>query len=90
MKRNLAEDIFFLIEVLFLLSICVVALYNIWFEKSMIMILVILGGYILSVKGLRRVFTEKQKLKTKKAQFLTLAYLGLSTYIFIHLSFTII
>lgn len=89
MKQKTIENTFFFAEVLFLLTTCAVALYNIYFEKNMIPILVVLGGYILTIKALRRMFANPEKFKEKKSRYITFGYLSLSTYMIAHLSFVL-
>ena len=87
MKQKTVENIFFTTEVLFLLSTCAIALYNIYFDKNMIPLLVVLGGYILTIKALRRMFVNKEAFKEKKSKYVTFTYLTLSTYRVLHVSF---
>lgn len=87
MKQKTVENIFFTTEVLFLLSTCAIALYNIYFDKNMIPLLVVLGGYILTIKALRRMFVNKEAFKEKKSKYVTFTYLTLSTYMVLHVSF---
>lgn len=90
MKNRKIDQVFFVVEVLFLLFACSVALYNIYTGSNTIPLLVILGGYILSIKGLRRVFVEKEESKKKSSRLVAFLYLTSSTFLLIHLSFLMI
>lgn len=86
MKQKTIENTFFFTEVAFLLTTCAIALYNIYFDKNMIPLLVVLGGYILTIKALRRMFANPQQFKQKKSKYITFSYLSISTYMILHLS----
>lgn len=90
MKQKTVENVFFMAEVLFLLTTCAIALYNIYFDKNMIPLLVVLGGYILTIKALRRMFANPEEFKEKKSKYLAFTYLSLSTYMVLHVSFVLL
>lgn len=89
-KQRTLENVFFVTEVFFLLMTSAIALYNIFYDKNMIPLLVVLGGYILSIKALRRIFLEVEKTQDSKSKWITFTYLVASTYIIIQLSIVLL
>lgn len=89
MKEKMLENLFFFTEAAFLIATCGVALYNIYYDKTMIPLLVVLAGYILTIKAFRRIFIDTDQMKKKKAKIITFVYLTSSSYMLIHLSFLI-
>lgn len=85
-KQRTLENAFFITEVFFLLLTSSIALYNVYYDKNMIPLLVVLGGYILSIKALRRIFLEVENTQDTKSKWITFIYLATSTYIIFQLT----
>lgn len=72
MKKNL-EDIFFIVEVLFLTGTLSASMYSIMTDKDIYLWVILLGMYTLTIKALRRIFTNQEEMKKVKEKVITIS-----------------